>query len=211
MAAVQHNSIAPGEDLLASAITGDNISATLATLLDRATAFLDEDRAEAKACIRQAAALLSATTVHPDVDKLPPKARHTLAPWLTRRVTSYIDANLGTPIRSGDLVNVSKLSTSYFFRAFKGSFGKSPHAYIASRRIARAQQMMIGADAALCQIAVACGFSDQAHFSRMFRREIGKPPGVWRREQLGGVVGQERLDDVKDGEPASHERTLQAF
>jgi AraC family transcriptional regulator len=42
-------------------------------------------------------------------------------------------------------------------------------------------EMMLETDEALSQIAFACGFSDQAHLSRIFRRTQGISPARWRR------------------------------
>jgi AraC family transcriptional regulator len=42
-------------------------------------------------------------------------------------------------------------------------------------------KLMAGTDVSLSEIALAAGFSDQAHFSNKFRRTIGKTPGEWRR------------------------------
>ncbi len=111
----------------------------------------------------------------------PVAARAVLAPWQARRVVAHIDAHLGQNLRLSDLAAIARLSCSYFSRAFKGSFGKAPHAFIIERRIARAQQAMLAADEPLSQIAIACGFADQAHLSRAFRRLTGRTPHAWRR------------------------------
>jgi AraC family transcriptional regulator len=39
---------------------------------------------------------------------------------------------------------------------------------------------MLGSDEPLAQIALACGFADQAHLARIFRRETGTAPSAWR-------------------------------
>jgi AraC-like DNA-binding protein len=139
----------------------------------------------ARGCIEEASALLS---VGGDPSRTLIDARHRLAPWLARRLRAYIDANLANSIRIADLAAITGLSVSYFFRAFKGSFGMPPHAYIVRRRLERGQSMLLSTNDPICQIALACGLSDQAHFSRLFHREIGQPPGVWRRQRRGGVL-----------------------
>jgi AraC-like DNA-binding protein len=73
------------------------------------------------------------------------------------------------------------LSTSHFRRAFKVSFGVTFYKYINRRRVERAQEMMVMTDQPLCQIARQCGFADQPHFTRVFRRLVGSSPAIWRR------------------------------
>ncbi len=164
----------------------------LGGLLASAAEALDINPRVARDYIHEASALLimaSGASAPPtgggDVE------RHALAPWQAKRVRSYIEENLAAPIAIEDLAAFTRLSTSYFFRAFKGSFGTSPHAYVIHRRMARAQMLLSGTDEPLGQIAIACGLADQAHFSRLFRRAAGVPPGVWRRKLRGGT-----LDDV---------------
>jgi AraC-like DNA-binding protein len=103
-----------------------------------------------------------------------------LAPWQEKRVAAFIDANLAGGVALDDLARVVRLSSSHFARAFKRSFGQTPHQFVIERRIARARDLMVGGDAPLCQIALQCGFADQAHLSRMFGKMIGTPPGAWR-------------------------------
>lgn len=110
-----------------------------------------------------------------------------LAPWQARRVRAYIEEHLDQPIRIEALAEHTRLSTSYFFRAFRGSFGVAPHAFIMRCRTDRAMAMLRATEDPIAQIATACGFADQAHFSRVFARRAGLPPGAWRRLQRGGL------------------------
>jgi AraC family transcriptional regulator len=54
-------------------------------------------------------------------------------------------------------------------------------AYLAERRVERAKLMMTFTREGLTDIALACGFADQSHFNRYFRRIVGMSPGIWRR------------------------------
>ena len=41
--------------------------------------------------------------------------------------------------------------------------------------------MIVCGSSSLCQIALACGFNDQAHFTRTFGKLTGSTPSQWRR------------------------------
>ena len=92
-----------------------------------------------------------------------------LAPWQVRRVLAHIEANLETTIRNKDLAAVARLSECHFNVAFRGSVGESPHGYIIRRRVERAQGLMLSTEKSLSEIALECGLTDQAHFTRLFR------------------------------------------
>jgi AraC family transcriptional regulator len=104
--------------------------------------------------------------------------------WQVRRVCEYIDARFGAPIRVCDLSAIAQRSECHFARAFKRTFGETPHDYVVRRRVELASQMMLMSDAPLSEIAVTCGFSDQAHLSKRFRRYLGQTPGAWRRVRM---------------------------
>ena len=106
-----------------------------------------------------------------------------LARWQINRVRTFIDEHLTECIRVSDLSALARSSPSYFSAAFKRTFGASPHAYLMKRRITMAVEQMLGSDAPLSEIAMNCGFADQAHFSRQFRRMMGSTPSNWRRER----------------------------
>ena len=111
----------------------------------------------------------------------PSASRGGLAPWQIRKVSAHIEAHLDSPISTADLAGLVKLSLFHFCRAFRASFGESPHTYVMRRRVERAQGMMLRTRLSLAQIAIECGLADQAHLSKSFRRFVGESPGTWRR------------------------------
>lgn len=108
-------------------------------------------------------------------------ARGGLAPWQVRILNAHIDANLDQDIPIEALAALARLSVSHFGRAFKQSFGRSPHAHLIAERIERAQALMLSTAEPLAQIAVAVGLADQSHLSRLFRKVTGESPFAWRR------------------------------
>jgi AraC family transcriptional regulator len=110
-----------------------------------------------------------------------------LAPWRIRRLTAFVEEHLSQPIRVADLGDVVGLSATHFSRAFARSFGEPPHVYVIQRRLERARHLMLTSDIALSELAATCGFSDQAHFCRLFRRHTGKTPAAWRRERRASI------------------------
>jgi AraC family transcriptional regulator len=181
------------------------VSAALSKLISVAAATLDSDRATARACIERAAELLGVTD---EVRPVPVTSnRGGLAPWQQKQVAEYVAANIGSTIRVRDLASVARLSVGHFFRAFRESFGEPPFAHVARQRIQRAQSLMLSSRASLSQIALDCGMSDQAHFTRVFRRIVGINPGVWRRQsgtcdpshKMSSSISARHLTTIQDG------------
>lgn len=104
-----------------------------------------------------------------------------LAPWQAKRVEGLVAERLSSPIQVWELAQVARLSPARFSRGFKALFGASPRVWIGRQRIGQAQRMMLESQDSLGQIALDCGFSDQAHFTNVFRRTVGVTPGAWRR------------------------------
>jgi AraC family transcriptional regulator len=109
-----------------------------------------------------------------------------LAHWRIHRLQTFVEEHLSQSIRLADLSGVVGLSVPHFSRAFRQSFGQPPHLYVIQRRLERARHLMLTSDIALSELAVVCGFNDQAHFCRLFRR-CGRTPGAWRREWRNAV------------------------
>lgn len=141
-----------------------------------------QDRCAASPVLARAARL-----IHPESEVADrPVVPGGLAPWQTRRVATLIEARPGASLPLCRLAAEVRLSRGHFARAFKRSFGVTPHAYVTERRIARAKALMLAAETPLSTIALECGLSDQAHFSRLFRRLTGETPLAWRRRHGAG-------------------------
>lgn len=96
-------------------------------------------------------------------------------------VVDFIEANIDQNLDLASLARVAAMSVFHFARRFKESVGVSPHTYIVTRRLARAKAMLQHSEDRLADIAAACGFSSQAHFTAAFHRSIGVTPGTFRR------------------------------
>jgi len=173
-----------------AAFTGKSLSSANSTVVDQllldARGAMTWDVGEALRCLRQAASLLEAP-VQPPVT-LP--ARGGLARWQIDRIKRHIDEHIEHPIHVSELAKLAKLSCGYFSNAFKTSIGETPHAYVISRRLAQAKHLMRSSEKPLCEIAMDCGFSDQAHMCRQFRKGTGSSPNAWRRDHRNELVGQ---------------------
>jgi AraC-like DNA-binding protein len=179
--------------------TTDHLTSKLLTvvseLIEAMAEALSKDREATRECVRQASAtLLSCVRDSEDpVGAMSTKAnerqayRGGLAPWQVRTLTTYIDSNLNSSLSCEVLARLTKLSVSYFARAFKCTFGYSPHVFLLRRRMERAQGLMLKSDATLAQIAIDCGFADQAHMSRLFLQFTGERPAAWRRARVIGA------------------------
>jgi AraC family transcriptional regulator len=105
-----------------------------------------------------------------------------LAAWQRRQVTEMLREKLDGGIRLAALAETCDLSVSHFARAFKASFGVTCHRWLTERRIERARELLAWTRLSLEEIASQSGFADQPAFTRVFRRFVGVPPGLWRRE-----------------------------
>lgn len=110
-----------------------------------------------------------------------PERRGTLTPQQERRIVEFIEAELATPLDLGLMAEALGMTACLFARAFRQSFDMPPYAFVKSRRLERAQRLLAKTDLPIKAIAADCGFSDQAHLTRMFSAEFGMPPGVFRQ------------------------------
>ncbi len=96
----------------------------------------------------------------------------------------YIDTHLSSAIVLEDLASVLNISRYHFCHLFKQSFGIAPYQYILQRRVERAKQLLRRQELSLAEIALACGFANQSHFTKHFRQQTGSTPKQYRQEQV---------------------------
>ena len=160
-----------------AALATDAPCETAAALIEDVRRGLARDPAAARAAAVRLVTLLTLSAAAEG-------SRGGLAPWQKRRVDRYLRRSLHRPLRLEELAEQAALSVSHFARAFKDSFGTTPHSYVTGLRLHRAQRLMLTTSDPLSQIALACGLASQAHLSKLFRRWLGETPSAWRRRNL---------------------------
>lgn len=83
------------------------------------------------------------------------------------------------------------MSENNLMRVFRRALGMTPQQYIVNQRVRHAAQLLIESMESIESIASTCGFANRYHFSKVFSRLIGKPPGAVRRAARQGREQQE--------------------
>ena len=127
-----------------------------------------------------AIALLARLLGHCSSDRRAPAARYPrrLSAAQLRRVDDLMRERLQCGVTVLQLAAVVGLCPLRFSRLFKQTVGEPPHRRFVRLRVEAAQDLMRARpDTALSDVALRCGFADQAHLTRHFRRLIGTTPG----------------------------------
>ncbi|WP_325469451.1 AraC family transcriptional regulator [Luteibacter sp.] len=160
---------------------GDAPARAVLQLLNHALSQLaDIERVDRAACARYIAQAL-----HIHRQTLDPvsyrRAASGLAAWQVRIVHEIALAHLDAPLAITELATACRLSRGYFTRAFKVTFGDSPHRWRHRKRIEYACSRLKETSEVIAGIAIVCGFNDQAHFTRAFKTAMGMTPNAYRR------------------------------
>jgi AraC family transcriptional regulator len=97
-----------------------------------------------------------------------------------KRVLELVSNRYGETITLEDMAREAGLSPHHFSRLFKETIGKSPMQYVTAHRIEAAKKLMANSTNPMIDVALCCGFADQAHFSRTFKQLEGITPKEYR-------------------------------
>lgn len=92
------------------------------------------------------------------------------------QVIDFIEAHLDSNLQLEELAQQAGMSQFYFSRLFKQSLGITPHQYVIQQRVDRATQLLRQGELSLAEIALSCGFANQGHLNRHFKRLTGRTP-----------------------------------
>jgi AraC family transcriptional regulator len=105
--------------------------------------------------------------------------------WL-QRVRESLDDSIGSMPSLEELSRLANVHRSHLTRAFVARYGCSIGEYVQTRRITEACRLLVQEGGpSLSRIALDLGYHDQAHFTRAFRRRVGRPPGAYRIADRG--------------------------
>lgn len=110
-----------------------------------------------------------------------------------RRALARIEADPAAPLSLGTLAATACLSPFHFQRAFTAQTGVSPRQWQLAARVRKARALL-DRGVPPAEAALACGFADQSHFTRCFKRLVGVPPGRYARANAGRDPAVPRRD-----------------
>jgi AraC family transcriptional regulator len=108
--------------------------------------------------------------------------RARLSPTATRKVTQWLAEHYAENISVKDMAAMTCLSETHFLRAFRDTVGQTPYRYLQKIRLNAAREMLRHSSAPISTVASACGYGSASHFCVEFAREVGMPPGRFRRQ-----------------------------
>ena len=100
----------------------------------------------------------------------------------------YVRDHLGEDLSLDTLAEKLYFNKYYIAHAFKRETGMSLHHYIAEKRIEHALTLLMQGTP-VHRAATACGYADDAHFIRAFKKKYGLPPKKYCR--FHGERGEE--------------------
>jgi AraC-like DNA-binding protein len=105
------------------------------------------------------------------------RANQTHGPYARlAKVCNYVLKNFAQPITVESMAEQIEISVSQLQREFASNFKMSPREYLAKVRLNMAQHQLLHTSKALGNIAIDCGYYDQSHFNRIFRKATGLTP-----------------------------------
>ncbi|UDF36823.1 UNVERIFIED_ORG: AraC family transcriptional regulator [Shinella sp. XGS7] len=103
------------------------------------------------------------------------------------RVLRYLREQLAGEPTLGAAAEAACLSPNYLAHLIKKETGRTFTELLTERRLALAQELLLGSGARIGEIARRCGFADEAYFARRFRQWHGQSPSAWREARLNSV------------------------
>lgn len=100
---------------------------------------------------------------------------------LVYRILDYINEHYAEPLTLEKISSEFFISQSNLSHCFKKETGLSPMQYMMQRRIGEAQSLLVETSTAIQDIEYRLGFSDSAHFSKMFKKYVGVTPKEYRK------------------------------
>ena len=97
-----------------------------------------------------------------------------------RRAIELMHAHMNRELPLEEIAAAAFLSPFHFARLFKKLTGASPHAYLATLRVARAQSLLAETDLSISEVSARVGYSSPSHFTKAFRQATGLAPRAYR-------------------------------
>ncbi|MFG3596536.1 helix-turn-helix domain-containing protein [Bradyrhizobium sp. RDI18] len=95
------------------------------------------------------------------------------------RILELIESQIGRDLNISDLAVEARQDVRTFTRAFRAATGLAPYAYLTTRRMEKAKQLLL-TERSVTEIAMATGYANPSKFAAAFRRLNDCSPREWR-------------------------------
>ncbi len=103
-------------------------------------------------------------------------------------VLAYMRDHYHAPVTNQHLARLAHLSVRAFERKFRAAFHLTPQKYLRKLRMRVACRALVYTNQSVAGVAFRCGFVDQSHFTREFRRQFGRTPRDYREHYAPEVA-----------------------
>lgn len=100
------------------------------------------------------------------------------------RAAAYMELNFMEDISIKELLNVTHYSQRHFIRLFSATYSTTPQQYLLGIRIRHACSLLKEKTFSITEIATRCGFNDSNYFCRIFKKNIGMTPSMYRKNTI---------------------------
>jgi AraC-like DNA-binding protein len=97
-----------------------------------------------------------------------------------RRAHDLADRCYAEPLDLDELASAAHLSKYHFIRCFTAAYGTTPAAYLAERRIERAQDLLRATNLTVTEVCMLVGYTSLGSFSTRFRQLVGVSPSAYQ-------------------------------
>lgn len=102
---------------------------------------------------------------------------------LVRQAMAYIHEHYAEPLSREEIAYHIGVSSDYLTRCFTQETGVALTTYLRRYRIHQARKLLEAGETSIAQVAQSVGFQDVNYFSRVFKQEVGMPPGAYKRSR----------------------------
>lgn len=150
----------------------------------------EQPRAGGETILSKLSELMFLQAVRQYIDELPPESTGWLSGLRDRHITAALRLMHAKPEEGWTLEALAReagLSRSAFAERFVDVMGVPPMQYLANWRLQRAARLLEQPSISIAQAAAAVGYESEAAFNRAFKKQVGLPPGAWRRSRSASL------------------------
>lgn len=111
--------------------------------------------------------------------------RPQLRDFYIQEAVTFMEQNYQRNLTVEEIAGVCRLNRSYFSKLFRDNLGCPPQEFLIRLRLAKAVELMKTTSSSIGDISALCGYPNQLHFSRAFKKRYGISPREWRSRNRG--------------------------